>query len=225
MSITATNPTSRRAYVSSAEIAEYMGVDVSTITDTLIEQSEQAIDDFLGFTEKYIERAVTGMVSAISSLVLSLDTLDGTVYYLDYFKNCEIEIVGGTGAGQRKRIASSTSSTVTVDGAWSTAPIVGSYYKIVQVGQFPRIQDIVIDARTNTIYKLIPEAIRRACCAQYQYIVQMGSAYFTTNSSEYTSESIGDYSYSKNKTPNSLMAPKVKTILSSLRRRSGQIVV
>ncbi len=229
MSITSTTPTSRRGYASNAEIAEYIGVAVNLIDDKKVELAEQLVDDYCGYWEKYMENQMEGLASAGGSLTLTLNLPDQNVYGNNYLTFCEIEIIGGTGAGQRRKIVSSTKAgVVTVDTAWTTQPDSTSYYRIYQLGTFPRKCDRVPYESTNeTYYKTIPEAVRRAVCAQYEYIVEMGDAYFETDKSAMQSESIGDYSYQRqgsSPSRRSFLGAKAQSMLQGLVKRYGQIV-
>lgn len=231
MSITSTNPTSRRGYVSKGEIAEYTGALIGTITDDLIGKAEELIDIFVGYHKKFMERVINGKASAVGASSLSLQTDQQNIFDVDYFKLCEIEIIGGTGAGQRRKITGSTKEGVlTVDTAWVTSLDTTSYYRIYQLGKFPRHQDVIFDSvnTPSTYYKSIPEAIKRAVCAQYEYMVEMGTSYFAGGSSGVISERIGDYSYTNADgefLESDLIAEKAKTLLSGYIKRTGKIVL
>lgn len=228
MSITSTAPTSRRAYASVAEIAEYIGVATNLIDTAKVELAEQMIDDYVGYHEKYMENEVTGLAQASGSLALTLQQDQQQNYGNDYFKLCEVEIIGGAGAGQRRKVTGSTKAGVlTVDTAWATALDTTSYYRIYQLGKFPRHGEVTYESTNETYYKVIPEAIRRAVCAQYEFIVEMGDAYFETDKADMASESIGDYSYNrKGASPStkSLIGAKAQTMLQGYVKRYGQIV-
>jgi len=230
MSVTSTKPTSRRGYVSKAEVAEYTGADVATITDDKINKAEELIDGFVGYHQKFIAQELNGKATGAGSASLTLDVLHQNIYDNDYFALCEVEIIGGTGAGQRRKITTSTRAGVlTVDTAWATALDTTSYYVIYQLGKFPRLQDVVFDGNNtpNTYYKRIPEAIKRATCAEYEYIVELGDSFFAGGGDSKISETIGDYSYTNadgEVTEDDLVSTKVQSLLSGYIKRTGKII-
>lgn len=228
MSITSTTPTSRRGYASNAEIAEYIGVTVDLIDSTKVELAEQLVDEYCGYQTQYMENDVRGLVYQAGSASLTLQLDQQQTYGNDYFKLCEVEIIGGAGAGQRRKVTGSTKAgVVTVDTAWATALDTTSYYRIYQLGKFPRQDEVAYESSNETYYKIIPEAIRRAVCAQYQFIVEMGDAYFETDKANMASESIGDYSYNrKGASPSitSMVGAKAQAELRGYVKRYGQIV-
>ncbi len=229
MSITSTVPTSRRGYASNAEIAEYIGVAVNLIDAVKVELAEHLIDEYCGYHERFLQNKITGLATAGGSLTITLDSNQLNMYENGYLTYAEVEIIGGTGAGQRRKITANTKAgVVTVDTAWTTVPDTTSFYQIYQIGLFPRrCCDVVYDSEhTQTYYKTIPEPIRRAVCAQYEYIIGMGDGYFQTDKSNKTSESIGDYSYSGGRSGvNTLIAPKAQTLLTGYVKKYGTIIV
>lgn len=231
MGVTSTQPTSRRGYLSQGELEQLANI---TITDTAeaddrISQAEELIDAYVGPQDQYMTESIKGLASAGGSTSLTLETSHQNNFDIDYFKLCEVEILGGTGVGQRRKITVSTKAGVlTVGSAWVTTPDNTSIYKIYQLGKFPRRQDVetYTSGVNTTYYKAIPEAIKRAVAAQVGYFVEMGDAYFAGDKSEMESESIGDYSYSKGLGVSSLyklISPKVKILLKGIINRSGSI--
>ena len=233
MGVTSLNPTSRRGYLSQTELAQFANI---TVTDTdeaddRISQAEELIDMYIGAQIKFFESDITGRASAGGASTLTLQTTQQNIYEIDYFKLCEVEIIGGTGAGQRRKCTGSTKAGVlTVDAAWTTTPDNTSFYKIYQLGKFPRQKDVIYysEASPNTYYKSIPEAVKRAVAAQVEFIVEMGDDYFASDRAEKESESIGDYSYSNMAGAagvQRLIAPKVKMLLRGIRNRLGVITL
>lgn len=231
MSVTSTKPTSRRGYVSKAEVAEYTGADINTITDAIIEKAEELIDGYVGYHKKFMEHEIHGKATGAGSNTINLDILHQNIYDNDYFALCEIEIIGGTGVGQRRKITSSTRAGIlTVDTAWATALDTTSYYTIYQLGKFPRQKDVVFDGNNtpNTFYKRIPEAIKRAVCAQYEYIVEVGDSFFAGGGDDKVSETIGNYSYTRadgKVTESDLLSNKAKMLLTGYINKTGRIIV
>lgn len=229
MGITSTQPTSRRGYVSQGEVSQLTG---TTITDDdNINKAEEMIDAYVGPQDKYMDNEITGLAAAGASTSLTLETSQQNSYDVDYFKLCEIEIMGGTGEGQRRKITgSSKAGVLTVDTAWIINPSTDSFYRIYQLGKFPRIGDTksYTKGSTTTFYKGIPEVVKRAVAAQVEYIVEMGAAFFAGDKSEMESESVGDYSYSKGQNVSNLyklISPKAKTLLKGFVNRTGSIEI
>lgn len=233
MGISSTQPTSRRGYLSQLELEQLADI---TITDTdeaddKISQAEEIIDSYVGYQNSFMDYKVTGMASAGGASTITLEASQQNTYDVDYFRLCEVEIIGGTGIGQRRKITGSTKAGVlTVDESWTTTPDSTSFYKIYQVGKFPRVLDV--ESATNgiytTYYKAIPEAVKRAVAAQIEYMIEMGDSFFAGDKSEMESESIGDYSYTKGQGVsgiNKLIAPKAKVLLRGIFNRTGRLIV
>lgn len=227
------NYTSRRGYLSQAELAELADI---TITDTdeaddQISQAEEMIDAYVGFQNKFIRGVLTRRASGGTSNTLTLHTDDQNVVDVDYYKGCEVEIIGGTGVGQRRIISGSTrAGVITVSSNWTTTPDSTSFYKIYQLGKFPRPQDVTYYSQESpfTYYKSIPEAVKRAVAAQVEYVINMGEAFFTTDKSDKQSENIGDYGYSRANNAGGqigrMIAPKAKAFLSGIMNRTGELI-
>lgn len=231
MSITSAQPTSRRGYVSKEELAEYTGAVLNTLSDELLGKAEEIIDGFVGFHKRFLANPLNGKVASATGKNVTLESIHQNTFQNDYFTYCEIEIVGGTGKGQRRKIVSSTiAGVVVVDVDWTTPLDATSYYNIYQLGKFPRDCDFVFDNRNipNSYYKNIPEAIKRATCAQYEYMVELGTNFFAGALDNKASETIGDYSYTNAKgemNVNNMVSNKVKILLAGYTKRTGRIVV
>lgn len=234
MPILSDKPTTRRGYLSRTELQQYADI---TITDTneaddVIGQAEEIIDAYVGHQVKFMREVVTGRCeTAGGNNTLILETDQKNVFQDDYFKGCEIEIIGGTGEGQRRRITVSDyeSGQITVADNWTTNPDNTTFYRIYQLGKFPRHQDVhyFSDREPHTYYKSIPEAIKRAVAAQVAYIVEMGDSYFNSDKADRSSERIGDYSYENGAGGSGLhklIAPKAKLLLRGIKNRVGVIV-
>lgn len=233
MGVDSTQATSRRGYLSQDELEQFANIDVtdSSEADDRISQAEEMIDAYVGMQNKYMTESVTGVCSAVGSTSLTLETSQQNVYDIDYFKLCQVEILGGTGAGQRRKITGSTKAGVlTIDTAWSTNPTTSSMYKISQIGKFPRCKDVetyTTTAGIMTYYKAIPEGVKRAVAAQIEYLIEMGDSFFAGNKAEMESESIGDYSYTKGAGVGAigkLISPKAKLLLKGIYNRTGRLI-
>lgn len=236
MGVTSTFPTTRRGYLSQDELEQYANLTVtdSAEADDNISQAEELIDSYVGFQEKFFPHndLYYGTFETVtSSTQMTLDSRHQSNNGVDYFKGCEIEIVGGTGAGQRVKIAANTNAGVITTEAFTTTPDTTSFYKIYQLGKFPRKCDVISDTISGEAryYKSIPEAVKRAVAAQVQYAIEMGESYFQSDAIDKNSESIGDYSYSKGSSASSglhsLLAPKAKLYLRGIVNRKGTILV
>lgn len=222
---------SRRGYLSLTELAEYADI---TITDNdeaydQISQAEEEIDAYVGFQQKAVQQTIEDKIAVGGSSTATLADIHQNNFDIDYLKGCEIEILGGAGEGQRRIITGQTrAGVVTFDSAFSPALTTTSFYKIYQLGKFPRHCDMTAYNRTgdSTYYKRIPEAVKRAVAAQIQYKIEMGDAFFASDKSALKSESIGDYSYSRSDgaTTDQLIAPKAKQLLRGITNRKGAII-
>jgi len=232
MGVLSTQPTSRRGYLSQSELEQLANITVTDTTeaDDKISQAEEMIDAYVGAQDKHMDYITTGLAAAAGATSLTVEASQQNTFDIDYFKLCEIEILGGTGAGQRRKITGNTKAGVlTVDSAWLTTPSTDSFYKIYQVGKFPRVCDVesYTHGSNTTYYKAIPEAIKRAVAAQVEYFIEMGDAFFAGDKSEMESESIGDYSYTKGQgvaSISKLISPKAKILLKGIYNRTGTLV-
>lgn len=222
---------SRRNYVTTTEVDELIGSGAST--DLQISEAEELIDAYVGVQQKFLDYPIEGRAIAGDSSSLTLQSDQQNVYEIDYLKGCEIEILGGTGAGQRRIITGSTKAGVLTTVAFGTAPDSTSFYRIYQLGKFPRHCDVTSHNQSSVItyYKQIPEMVKRAVAAQVEFMSSMGSDFFTTDKSEKVSERIGDYAYENAISDvgmigvEKLIAPKAKLMLRGIKSRLGQIVV
>lgn len=220
---------SKRNYLSQSELAEFADITIidTTEADDQISQAEELVDAFVGYQEKSLCSELQGKATAGSTISLTLQTDQQNVYENDYFTYCMVEVIGGTGKGQRSRISASTKAGVLTFDAVSTALDSTSIYKIWQLGKFPRKVDVVFDSvnQPSCYYKSIPEAVKRATASQVQYFIEMGSGFFSTDKFSKTRESIGNYEYEKaDGSINDLIAPKTKLLLRGLKNIKGQFL-
>lgn len=222
---------SKRGYLTIAELEEFADITVTDNDEAYdrITQAEEIIDAYVGFQEKAIENDLFGLASAGSATTVTLQTNQQNKYEKDYFKTCMVEVVGGSGVGQRSVCTGSTKAGVlTLQDTLSTALDSTSFYKIFQLGKFPRDVDVWYDSENNTDtwYKIIPEEVKRATAAQIEYLIEMGDSFFASDKSEKKAESIGDYSYvnATTGTIEKLVAPKVKILLRGITNRKGYII-
>lgn len=224
---------SRRNYVTTAEVAELIGGS-PTITDLQISEAEELIDAYVGFQKRFLDYKIEGRAQAGGATSLTLQAKEVDVYDIDFFKDCEVEILGGTGAGQRRTISTSAKNGVlTIATAWTTPPDATSFYRIYQLGKFPRHCDVTLfsEVPPSAYYKQIIENVKRSVAAQVEYMIEMGDDFFTTDQSLKSKEQIGDYGYELAQnfggSPipiNRLIAPKAKELLRHIRNITGKIV-
>ena len=232
MSLQTDYPTSRRGYLSKTELSQFANINVTDNdeADDVISQAEEMIDGWVGFQDKFMDYEVQGRVYAATANTITLQLDQQGAYDVDFFKGCEIEMLGGVSIGDRRKVTGSTKEGIlTVDENWTTTPDTTSFYRIYQLGKFPRQCDVVAYSQISptTYYKSIPEAVKRAVAAQVAYIIEMGDPFFSGDGSEKQSESIGDYSYTNRpgaQGPMRLIAPKARLLLRGIKNRVGMIV-
>lgn len=223
---------SRRQYLTQTELAEYADITISDSSeaDDRISQAEEIIDAYVGFQDKFVQQVWQGKLTSATSTVLTDSSSDTPLNFQDnYFTFCEVEIIGGIGSGQREIIASSDqdNKTITIRTAFDTAPDSTSVYKIYQLGKFPRLRDYFFEPDTETYYKSIPEAVKRATAAQVEYVIAQGDNFFKSDQTDKLSESIGNYSYSKGQggsTLSQMIAPKARALLKGIRNATGRLI-
>lgn len=225
---------SRRNYLTEDELEEFADITVTDASEAedQVSQAEELIDQFVGAQDKFFHYILQGKASAgASTSQFTLDSIHKDSYpYTDYFTGLMIEVIGGTNAGQRKRITASSTLGVITTEAFTSAFDTTSVYKIFQLGKFPRVQDVFYNPNETPAkyYKSIPEAVKRAVAAQVEYKISMGDKFFTTDSSERTAERIGDYSYVKRAGvggSSQLIAPKARILLKGIINRTGDLIV
>lgn len=232
MPVLSTTATSRRGYLSQSELAQFADIEIldTDEADDQISQAEELIDAHVGFQNKFFRHKLEGRVSAVSGNTFTLETNDKNVYYDGQLVGLEVEIIGGAGAGQRRKISANTyAGVITVQDTWTTALDTTSIYRIYQLGKFPRFDNAYFDSDNlpYTYYKYIPEAVKRAVAAQVEYMISMGTDYFKSNKANITSERIGDYSYEGNSEKagfTNLIGPKAKSLLQGITNRTGRLV-
>ena len=228
---------SNRQYATIAEVEEM--ADVTSVDNTEFEdrisQAEELIDAYVGFQEKSLNRILQGKATSATTNTLVDTSSDTPLDYDDNFLTfCVIDIIGGTGAGQRRYINASDKDTksITVSSNWSTVPDSSSIYKIYQLGKFPRLEkDVFFEQDESKYYKSIPEAVKRATAAQVQFIIEMGDDYFAGDDAEMDSERILNYSYSRGSGGGAsqsavvkMVAPKARVLLRGIKNRTGRLI-
>lgn len=221
-----------RQYLTKEEYEAITGKTAGANFDSQLIQAEAIIDSYVGFHDKFYPQEIIGQAQEATQNTLKLEAKHATISYADFYKNCVIEIVRGTGVGQKKAItASETNGQITIDENWDTnkTPDTTSYYRIFQLGKFPRKQDIRFDSGVQIYFKSIPEEVKTAVAHQVAYIEEMGSAFFETNKSDMQSENIGDYGYSmgssgSGSSANQLVSPMARQDLRGFVCRIGKIV-
>lgn len=202
----------------------------AAVTLDRIDRAEQAIDDYVGSPNRHVPDTFQGLASSSTTKSLTDTNPASQLHIIDgYFANCVIEIIGGTGKGQRRFIEDSNynNRSVTITDAWDTAPDTTSFYRIYQLAKFPRGEDVFSRQDGLHYYKSIPDAIRQALFAQLEWMNAQGDAFFVGNSADVQSESVGNYSYSKANAGQSAMvsalAPRARTLLRGFKNSMGSL--
>lgn len=223
------SPDSRRGYISQAELAEYASITITDANEAYwqISKAEELIDGYVGFQEKFFQLNLRGQVTNQDGQNL-FDTsqISQLIFPDGFYIGCEIEIIGGTGYGQRRIIQDSlrTNQELIVTKAWDTEPDETSFFHIYQLGKFPRVKDVFINPVQTRYYKSIPEAVKRATAAQVAYQINQGDDFFETDAVDIDSEHIGNYSSSKTTgAMTRLIAPKARQILTEIKNQGGRV--
>lgn len=216
--ISSSLPVSRRGYLSIDELEQFASVEVadSEIDEyaNKISKAEETIDSYIRYASKFIPFSRNGKATD-GSITTLIDTSSDSPFNQDddYYKGCEVEILAGANAGERRRVSAYDKSTqkITVADAFSLAIDSTSVFEIYQVGLFPRVKDVW--HQHSTYYKRIPESIKRAIAAQVEYVIEKGSSFFL-GATDDESESIDDYSHKRvNAGMRSVIAPKARIFL------------
>lgn len=225
--------TTLRNYITIAELQALCGIQVTNDGEALrqIERAEQAVDDYVGSTSKHVTSDFRGLVSSVNGKEV-IDTNPASQLHVTdgYFERCVIEIIGGTGSGQMRLIASSSNDnrSVTVINDWDTPLDSTSFYRIYQLAKFPRQGDIYPSPDGRRYYKAIPDPIKRAVAAQIDFMIQKGDAFFVGDQADVISESVGNYSYSKANSGQSsvvtALAPRARTLLRGYKNSMGSLI-
>lgn len=225
--------TTLRNYLTPDNLEKLVGIDVTDNDEALnqLDRAEQAVDDYIGYHCRAVEGEFQGTISSVQGKVIYDTNNASQLHQTDgYFARCVIEIIGGTGAGQVRYISDSSyeGRSVTILDDWTTAPDTTSFYRIYQVGIFPRPQETYTRQDGRRYYKAIPEAVQRAVAAQIEFMIQKGDAFFVGDQADITSESIGNYSYSKTNGGQSAavsgLAPRARTLLRGYKNRTGRLI-
>lgn len=224
--------TGRRGYVTIDEVQQFADITVTDEAEAIdqISQAEELIDSWVGFQQKARPNIVKSEVkSATSNTLTEIDNLNVLFLSDDYYKGCEVEIIGGTGAGQIRKITGQlrATKTITVDRPWDTQPDSSSLFRIYQLGKFPRDCDLYMNSMGTHYYPTIPDAVKRATAAQVQYMITQRPEFFASDGLEKTKENIGNYGYEMGNGQSSqsarvrLTGPRVRQFLRGITNRVG----
>ncbi len=228
-----------RNYLTTDELEIRLGITIAAEDEDdylqKIGLAEQQIDAYVGYQERFLRTEYKGEVSGATGNTIfdqgagsQLGAVD------DYFAAMVVEVIGGTGAGQARRITGSSREDQSIDfegGVFNPALSGTSAFKIYQLGKFPRRKDASQNRAGTIWYKSIPEAVKAAVAAQVEFIVAQGADYFTGDKSDYNAERIGNYSYQKGGSNQGsvassvvkLMGPKAKALLNGIRNITGKL--
>lgn len=221
-----------RGYLLPEELDGYgINIPYEDETDQKISLAEQLIDSYVGYQERAVNE-VPGEVSSVDGTTI-FDTGGGSSLHRPdgYFTGSHIEIVDGTGAGQVRRIESSSqdAQSITVDLAFDTEPDTTSIFLITQVGKFPRAKDTRLSRDGTRYYRRIPQAVKDATAAQLEFIIEQGDDYFAGNGADMDAERLLSYSYQRSQGSSAssssikLISPKARTLLRGIKNSTGYI--
>ena len=215
-----------RGYITTADLQSYADISIEDNTEAIerMNMAEEIIDNYVGFQNSFMRYDISGTATGGTTTTL-VDTsnssqINGTL--VNRFSYCILQIIGGTNAGESRTIISSdTEGTLTVESAFSSAIDSTSVYRIYQLAKFPRTQDYSLIS--NVFYKFIPEAVKNACLAQVQYMIEMGDDFFTSGVDK-KSEDIDGYSYTIPNDVRRMIAPKAREYLHGVVSRKGKLI-
>ncbi len=204
----------------------------SAATLAQIDQAEQAIDNYIGQTEKHVPQTFRVEPTSFGTKKVYDVSNNTQLYQRDgYFVNCVIEIIGGTGAGQIRLITASDydDRSVSITDDWTTQPDTTSFMRIYQLGKFPRARDVQMNNAGTAYYKAIPDAIKQAVVAQVSFIIAKGDGFFESDDTDKDSETIDNYSYSRGgggaqSSAVRLLSPRARTLLRGYKNSLGKII-
>lgn len=227
---------SKRGYLTIAELQSFANITVTDEAEAWdqITEAEELIDAYVGHQEKSFQATVDGEVTSVSgATIFDTDSRTPLDVTNNSYQGCAFEIVAGTGAGQIGRIVSSNRSakSITLAEAFADPPDTTSVYKIYQLAKFPRAKDYTVSRDGDTVYKTVPDVIRRATAAQVAFMIEKGAAYFNGDNAELSAERILNYSYQRGTGSDGqsaavkYIAPRARTLLRGIKNRLGRITV
>lgn len=225
MTLIAEKAQSRRRYLSFAELEQFADIRITNEQEAKdrISQAEELLDAYLGFAEKFLKRELLCVVKSVDGKNIEIDKN----YKSGFLTYTSFEVLKGGGQGSRNEIEDNEDDKITCV-ATPTDVEEGSVLRIYQLGKYPRAKDCQIFGQSWI--KTIPEEIRRGVAFQVAFMIEQGDEYFNTDVSAKTSESIGDYSYSKGGSnqnsgfSTSLISPRTKDIVKNFVNRVGKFV-
>ncbi len=217
----------KRGYITKAEVESYCDIAITDDDEAIerMELAEEIIDKYVGFQNSFMRYEISGKASDGTTTTLVDENVNSQIKVTteNWLTYCILEIIGGTNAGESRMItANSTSGTITVHKAFTSAIDNTSVYRIYQLAKFPRTQDATL---VNSIYyKYIPEMVKKACLAQVQYMIEMGDDFFNSGADK-ESENIDGYSYKVKDGTRRMISPKAKDYLHGIMNRKGILIV
>lgn len=224
----------KRNYATIEQIQEYANI---TVTDSdeawqQIEKAEEMIDAYVGAHTRFHHRTTVGEIGALSADSLTItDAYGGYLDRIDnYYKGLLFVVVAGVSTGKTAMVTSSSyaNKSLTLDTVIEDLQP-GCVFELRQIGKFPRLQDAHTNRMSTLWYTQIPDAVTRAVAAQLEYMINQGDEFFSTDQADKSSESIGNYSYSKQAGGSSssmqrMIAPQAKVLLRGYVNRGGRLI-
>lgn len=224
-----------RGYITKDEAESLTGLTFAdqTAADKAIAPAEAIVDTYLGvWCKAVLEIKDTARAGSATTLQISANHA-ANINGVNRLKGCILEIMGGAGEGQTAVITKQDLDGTVHFATLTTAPDATSYYRIYQLGKYPRDIDLHknTDVTPHQYYKPIPRQLKEAVAAQIQYMNAKGAAFFESDDSTFKTERIDNYSYTKSDDSAggaALIAPRVRSILSGtglINRTGGHITV
>jgi len=225
---------SRRQYATQAQLAEFADITIndSDEAEDRINQAEELIDAYVGAQAKHIPWVSRGLATGGTTTTLVDSSGDSPIddYDDNFWTYCEVEMLSGDAAGEKRTVSSydKSETTVTVSDAFSSAISEGDAYRIYQLGKFPRNTEqeyIQNDSDSEAKYfKWIPEQVTRATVAQVKYMIEKGQDFFAGEVDK-TSETLLDYSYTADKSStDKMISPHARMLLKGITNRKGTLI-
>jgi len=136
-------------------------------------------------------------VAAEFSLTTTTLTITGKSYPKNTFKYCVIEVLEGADEGLVIPVTSSDDNVLTLA---TDTPLTFTAFKIHQLGNFPRVMDVILD------FKTVPKEIRQAATMLFDYLMENESVITGLNLKS-ENQSTSSYSYTLADNSQNLLLP------------------
>lgn len=204
-----------RQYTSSSAVAQITGMDISKITDALLNRAELMIDMYVadfyqGPLSKFFKPVMEFQPAQTSWTTTSVTLSPNSGYSDNYFTYTVLELLNGNDKGLIIPVISSNNNVLTFESVPGLSGLIAC--RVYQLGKFPMVKDV-------QTYKTIPSQISQAVAYQCEFLYKQGSK--TNAGVGVISESIGEnYSYTagdlSTDTIGNRIAPLARDILDGM---------